>query len=157
MVGTNFIKKTAPAALTARLSLRSKSSHGSVKGGMLTSYIQVVTHLLEIYVAYDIIAKADTETVHFTQSIIMSPLQYTNAIWMKTLHCPQACDEYSLKGSFVEGLPCLIIHSTCSFCSNNKQAAVQKFAYQTASLKIYWRELEEWIRQTVILPPAVIS
>lgn len=72
--------RTASAALTAKLFWNSKSLHGSVKKCMLTSYIQVVSHLLENYATYDIITEADTEIELFSQPTNTSLSQYANAL-----------------------------------------------------------------------------
>lgn len=45
------------AAVTARLSLKSRSSHGSYKKDVLTSYFQVENHFLITYATDDIIAE----------------------------------------------------------------------------------------------------
>lgn len=55
-----IMNKSAAAALTAHHSLKSILSHGRDKEGMLTSYIQVLNHLLETYETYFIIAQSDT-------------------------------------------------------------------------------------------------
>lgn len=75
-----FVKETAAVALTARLSVESRSSHGSVKEGTLTTYVQAVNHLLETYSTNDIIAEAYTEIVRFTQRTHMSSIQCADAL-----------------------------------------------------------------------------
>lgn len=52
-----FLKKAVAEALTTRLTLKARSSHRSVKEGMLTSYILAENHLLETYASNDIIAE----------------------------------------------------------------------------------------------------
>lgn len=61
-----FRKKIAAAGLSSRLSLKARSSHGSVNGGMLTSYMLVVNYILGTNATEDLIAETDTEIVSFT-------------------------------------------------------------------------------------------
>lgn len=70
-----FIKKTPAEALAGRLSLKHRSSHGSVPEVMLTSYVQVKSHLSDTDATYDIIAVTDIEIVRFTQPKNMLRLQ----------------------------------------------------------------------------------
>lgn len=67
---------------------------------MPTSYVQVVNRLLETHATEEIIVEADREIVRFNQPTYMSRLQYADALWMETLHCPQVYDEYILNGTF---------------------------------------------------------
>lgn len=88
MAGFYFYEKAAAAALTAHLSLKSRLSHGSAKEGMLTSYVQVVNHLLDTFATDDINAAAGPEEVRLTHPKIMSPLQFADAQWMRALRGP---------------------------------------------------------------------
>lgn len=76
-----IMNKIAGAGLTARLPLKSKTLHGSVKEDMLTSFVKALNHLLEIYATSNIIAQADAEIVRFTQPTNMSTLQYANFLF----------------------------------------------------------------------------
>lgn len=72
---------------------------------MLTSYKEVVKHLLEKYATDYIIAEAYTEIERFTESTNVSSLQDADALWMKTIWGQQVHDEYVLKRTWLEGLP----------------------------------------------------
>lgn len=89
--------KIADPVLPAHPSLESTSLYDNVKEGLLTSYVQAVNLLFETYSTSDIFAEADTETVLFTQETNMSPLQFANALWIRTLWCPQLYCEYVLR------------------------------------------------------------
>lgn len=91
--------------------------------------------LLETFEMDDIIAQADTETLRRTHSTKMSPLQYADSLWMKTLHCSQLHNKNVLKGTFVEGLPSSILHGMSWLWSSNKPAVLQKLTHRAASLK----------------------
>lgn len=129
-----IIRRTAAAALKERFSLKDRLLNGSLKEDMLTSHVPFVNTLMGTYETDDIIAKADREIVSFTQPTNFSPLQCANALWMKTLCCPQEYEEYVLKETFMDGSLPLIRHGMHSFCSNNMYAALQKLAFKATSL-----------------------
>lgn len=103
------------------------------KEGMLTTYIQVVNHLLETQASNNKIAKSDREIVRFTQPTNTSLLHYADALMMRTLRCPQLYVEYVLKGPFLEGLQSSIRHNRASFLSHDEHAALQNFPYEVTS------------------------
>lgn len=86
-----FMKMLAAAVLTARLSLKSKSSHHSYKE-VLTTYCQVVNHLLETYPRDDIIAEMDSRVARYIRPSNISPLQFANERWPRKLWCLQVSD-----------------------------------------------------------------
>lgn len=67
--------------------------------------------MLETYTTDDVIAEANEDILRFTQLPNATPLQFHDAIWMKTLRVPHVYDEYMLKQTVIERLPTLIIHS----------------------------------------------
>lgn len=107
--------------VATRLTLKSGLSHSCVKERMLTLYVQTVNHLSETYATDHITPKACTKTVRLTQLTNMSPLQYNDALWMKTMPSTQMYVEYVLERTLVEGLPSLIRHTMLSF-SGEKHA-----------------------------------
>lgn len=72
-----FMKKAVPA-ITERLFLKPRPSHGSFIEGMLTSFVQVVNNLWRLFAADDIITEANTEIVSLTQTTNMLPLLYAD-------------------------------------------------------------------------------
>lgn len=82
-----FMEILAAAALTARLWAMSKFSHSSVKERVLTTCCRVVNHLLPMYTTYGIIAETDGEIDCFVRPSTMSSLDFTNALWLKTVIC----------------------------------------------------------------------
>lgn len=88
------------------------------------------------YATDDIIAEADAEIKCITHLINVSPLQYVDALWMKTLCCRHVFDESVLEGTFVKGLPPLLKNSMGSFWKSNKHAALQKSALEHESTSL---------------------
>lgn len=54
------MKKKARKVLSAHLPLEVRSSHGRIKEGSLTPYVQVVNHYLKTYITDDIVAGDNT-------------------------------------------------------------------------------------------------
>lgn len=69
----------------------------------LKFYYDVVQFLLRRYVADDIIAELDADVRSLRQGS-MTPEEYTQELWRKTLSCGTMYDENSLKGIFMEKL-----------------------------------------------------
>lgn len=58
--------------------------------------------------------------VRCTQSSNMSPLEFVDALWFEDITCPGLCEEYMLKGNFIEGLLESISHSMRYYWSRHK-------------------------------------
>lgn len=97
-VAPYFMKKLAAVALVARLSLKSKSSHHSVKDAIRTTYSQLENHLSWGYAVDDIIAETHSDITCFIKPSPMSSLEFANAVWSKTFRCAHVYDEYVLNG-----------------------------------------------------------
>lgn len=146
-----IMKKTAAAALTVRLSLKSRSLHARIKEGMLISYVQVINHLLKTYAMKDIIAKAGWEIFRFNQPPSMSPFQFADIQSKNTLHCPQVFDEYVLEGMLLLSLLYSIRHTLRWPLSSNEHAAFQKLYTKPHSSRSCRRPTAVWMNQTVIV------
>lgn len=99
-----FLEKTAAPALTTHLSLSSGSLYCSIQKEMLKFHVKAMNHFLGTYATDRAVVVADTEIVRLTQPTNMSPIQYTNVLWMNTLRGLQVQNEYVLKRTFVGGL-----------------------------------------------------
>lgn len=130
-----FMKRTAGAALTATLSLKSKSPKKKTKEGVVTTNIQVLSHMLKTYATDDVIAEVDNDILLSTQLHNMTNLQFPDAQWMNILRVPYAYDEYVLIGTPIEGFPSSIWYNMHAFWSTHKDAWSQKLAYETISLR----------------------
>lgn len=90
------------SVLTTRLLLKPKSSKERTKKQVLTEYTNIVNHMLEKYTTDTLIMEAGNDILHFTPPTSWTPLQFTNALYMKVLHALQVFDKYVLKGKFIE-------------------------------------------------------
>lgn len=61
------MKNPVATAFKGCLSLKYRPSQGGIKEGMLSFYVQVVNHKLELYETEHIIAEGDTEVMRFNQ------------------------------------------------------------------------------------------
>lgn len=60
---------------------------------------------METYATDDVIAKTETEMQRSKMSSIMTPNDYTEALWTNVRRRSQVSTEYTFKDIFVEGLP----------------------------------------------------
>lgn len=89
-VVSSFLKSIpGVAAITQGGSLKFRLWHDIVEDGMLTFCVQVEKQLLETYATEDIVTEGDKGIICFAPPTSMSPLQYIDALWMKTLRCSQ--------------------------------------------------------------------
>lgn len=98
---THFMKRVAVGELTARLSLKPKSSKRKTKESVLTMYGQVINHLLEMYATNDVIAECDKNIFSFAQSTSSTPVQFVDALRMQIWCVLQIYDESLVEGTFI--------------------------------------------------------
>lgn len=96
-----FLKRTAAAALKARLLLKLKSSTMKRKEGVWATYSHIVNQMLKTYATNDLAVEADNDILRLTQPDNTIPLQFPNAALMKTLRVSSVYDEYVLKETFI--------------------------------------------------------
>lgn len=130
-----FMKSLVAAAFTLHLSVKPKSWHYSVKEGALTTYYQVVIHLSETYATDNVIIEKDSEITRYVKPTTMLPLEFGNALWLKTLRCPQVYNKHVLRGMFLEEQRQSDLQFMQSNCSSHGTELVQKLAYHSTSGK----------------------
>lgn len=92
-----FLKKSAAAALSVRLRLKSKWLQYSIKEGVLTTYCQLHNHLLDKYVTENFISETDGKITHYVKPSTLWSLEFENERLLKTLRCSNIYDEYVSK------------------------------------------------------------
>lgn len=100
---TFFQGRPTAEALNACISFKSES-HWRQKNSTVTSYCKPVNSLLEMYATEDIIAETDANMTRLTKPSNKLLTEHAEALWKKALRCDRACDEYVLKGIFIEAL-----------------------------------------------------
>lgn len=80
------LKKTAALGFTARLTLKAGSLYHTPKETMLTSNVEIVNHLLEIYITKDKTTGAEPEILRSIQQTSLLSLPHAYAPRMKSLH-----------------------------------------------------------------------
>lgn len=96
-----FLRDPAKASLTARLG---RPHERGSKAGKLTSYCQVVNHLLRTFATDDIIAEAEADLTRCVQTDKMTEAQFEALLWKKALRCGSVFPETRLRSLFIEGL-----------------------------------------------------
>lgn len=142
-----LVKRPAPAALDVFMASLSKSSkHQEI--GTRTSHCKDERYLLESFVAYDVIAETDCDMVRVAQPCNKSPTEYIETLWNKGLF-GKVCDEYVLKGIFIEGFPDSIRFSMSSYLGWNNSALVQDLERHVTSLtKLQTDRVEQTIQES---------
>lgn len=110
-----FLKTSFYTSFSTNLLKSWSSSHGGIEEGVITSHIQVVNPLLEIYLMDHMIAKAYTEVLLFIQPTNRSSIQYAVGLRKRTLCCPEVYYEYIIKFKILEDLPSSIMPSFTHF------------------------------------------
>lgn len=70
------------------------------KGGLLTTYCQVVKYLLKTYTTNENIYRASRKIPLYKQPDRMRPTEYGSALWTKAFLCGSVYDEESVTGFF---------------------------------------------------------
>lgn len=83
-----FMNSSTAAELSARLSLKSKPSHLTVKEEVLKAYGQVGNRLLETYITDDVIAKTYSKISLFVKLSTLFSLELANDLWLRRLDLP---------------------------------------------------------------------
>lgn len=109
-----FMKGSSAAAFNARLYLTPTSSSNThrTEERMLRTSPEVVNHLLETCATDKVIAEKDAALTHYCQSPATLRTQLEEALVTESLRCLNVCDEYVLKGIFIEALHESIHHSS---------------------------------------------
>lgn len=99
----HFLNKSAAVLMASRQYLKNKKAPEKPEG-ILSSWMEVVNDLLEMYATQDVIAETGMEMRNFDMSSNMTPTVYTEALWTETLRYSQVYTEYAIQGIFGEEL-----------------------------------------------------
>lgn len=129
-----FMKETATAAPTACLSLISIMSHGIVKEGLLTCYVQDVSQLLKIHAKEHIVTKANIEKVCFTQLINMCDYYIRRCPMHEEIGLPTGRRRVRAKENVRERLTILYVAQEKLVFEQWQAYCTKKLAYEATSL-----------------------
>lgn len=102
---------------------------------MSTTYPEVVKYLLHAYGNDDVIDKTNVTLTRLTQPLTMSSTQYEEALVATSLRREDMCDEYVLKGIFIEGLQESVRRSGRSYWSTHPKSTLYHLARHATSLQ----------------------
>lgn len=121
----------------ARSSLSMRLSHpktGKAGKGKLTSYSSAVNYLLQTYASDDVIAEAEADLRHFTQTRNITPQEYAVALTLKVLRCGPVYTEARMIGIYIEGLQESIRSTVRTYWGEHPQADLNALARHATSV-----------------------
>lgn len=90
--------------------------------------------MLAKYAADDIIAEANLIIMNLKQPKGQCAVEYTQALWTKTLRYTTVYDKSRLEGTFIAGLRQSILECILSYRAKNQSAPLQELAHHALSL-----------------------
>lgn len=131
-----FMRKSARAVQNACTGLKPTKYRRQAEG-TLTTYYEVVVHLLSAYAMKDAIAETEAEMTMSKLPPNMSPVEYRQSLWLEALECYSKIDDSMLMGTFKEDLHQSIHHRLRAYWGSRKTAKLQELAPYATLLRSF--------------------